>query len=107
MMYPDITSNSSKDSLHTGGPNHVFDLGEELEPEVSNNLEVPLDGISIPSPTHTAISNINTIQVSFEDFFTNDVNISTNDKNRYILCACFGVVEGFSLDDSPYKDLKK
>jgi len=26
---------------------------------------------------------------------------------RYILCACLGVVEGFSMDDSPYKDLKK
>lgn len=29
------------------------------------------------------------------------------EKNRYMFCACLGVVEGFSLDGSLYKDLKK
>ena len=107
MIHPDITSDSSKDSFFTGDPNQVLDLGNELDSEMHANLVLPINGISIPSPTCTIISDIDAIQLLFEDFFMNDVNISTNDKNWYILCAFLGVVEGFSMDDSPYKDLKK
>jgi len=107
MIHPDSSSVESKDSLMDGAPNQVFNLSNDIESEIDANLVLDLDGIDIPSPTRTIVSDIPTVLSSFEDFYNNDVNIRTIDKSRYILGASIGVVEGFSLQDSPYKDLKK
>ena len=107
MIHPDIASEESIDSLHDGAPNRVLNLSDDLETEINANLVLDLDGIDIPSPSRTIVSGIETVPSSFEDFYKNDVNIRTSDKIRYILAASIGVVEGFSLGDSPYKDLKK
>ena len=107
MIHPDISSVESKDSLHDGAPNQVFNLSDDIESEIDANVVLDLDGIDIPSPSRTIVSDIATVLSSFEDCYNNDVNIRTSDRSRYILGASIGVVEGFSLDDSPYKDLKK
>ena len=69
MIHLDITSDDSKDSLHNRAPNQVFDLADDIESETDANMVLDLDGISIPSPSHTIVSDIAPIPSSF-DFFT-------------------------------------
>ena len=45
--------------------------------------------------------------VSFSDYINDQSKVKATDKNRYILCACHGVVPHFSLSHPPYDKLKR
>ena len=93
---------SKDDSLFTGIPNQLLLLGEETisldDSNVTNESNViPSSSIVIPTD----------IPVPFEEYYTNSDNVRLIDRSRYLLAACFGTVEEYSLEVSPYKDLKK
>ena len=77
----DSDGESKDDSLFTDDPNQLL----------------LLPPITIPT----------VISVLFEEYYTNDENILTIDRTRYILAACIVTVDEFSLEERPYKDLKK
>ena len=92
---------SKDDSLFSGSPNQLLLLGEETVSLDDNNVTnesnaIPNSSIVIPTD----------IPVPFEEYYTNSDNVRLIDRSRYLLAACFGTVEEYSLEVSPYKDLK-
>ena len=55
-------------------------------------------------------SGVSTDDISVDslEYYVNDTSkLKASDKNRYILCACHGVVPDFTLKTKPYDALKK
>ena len=47
------------------------------------------------------------VVVSFEEYINDQSKVKPADKNRFILCASYGVVPDFTLEVEPYTSMKK
>ena len=62
--------------------------------EGSSNLSPPESGSPVPI-------------LPFSDYWENDDHVRANDKQRFILAACHGIIKDFSLQKEPYLSCKK
>ena len=93
---------SKHDSISNGSLNQLIFLGEKSVSLSDDNVQKESN-----SGTNPSIIIPTVILVPFKEYYTNNDNIMTIDRSRYILVACFRTVDEISLELIPYTDLKK
>ena len=46
-------------------------------------------------------------RILFEEYLSDEMNVGSAARNRYLLAACFGAVDKLSLEDPPYNNLSR
>ena len=77
---------------------------DELTPTENIPIIIPLCQPS-QEEEDTSIPIINNQIVTFQDYYSDVTKVSEQDKNRFLLGACHGVVLNFSLKAPPYLKL--